>query len=282
MYKFYNIIISNDVAEYTLTYKLKSHKPAQLWADIMSKVSIAWLRPSFYPWRGINIDPAASINKLLILVEELNQWLPKKINKVWDFNDIQKSVNEFHTHFPEHQSETDLSRREQLRRYNDLIHSIETMNMAKIANSTPLHLLICPDTPENMTVPYELDDYQYFDGNRKFGDLTIGYNHIGKHPIEIFKAGDVDIPTNQILPERLIGPIHYLFFYDYMFSKDKFNEFYYNSKIKWPYELSDPRLAVGSVNIGNLKYINDKILQRDEIFSIINSCNKIINWNIDG
>lgn len=282
MFKNYNIIIANDTNQYTLTYNLKEHRPAQEWARIMSGRRIEHLRKTFNPWQGIKKDIQPLVDKLFVLIEELNTWLPEKIDKVWNSNDIQTSVNEFHTHFPEQNGEKDLVRREQLRRYNDLIHNIESTDRLNKGTFEYPNLTIFPDfVNENITVPYELDDYQYFNDSTHFGDLKIAYNHIGRHPIEIFYAKDVNVPTEHIIPEHLIGPFHYLNFYQTNYNKEEFTKFYYESGIQWPYALDDPRLAVGRVSIGTLKYINNNVLSEEEILAIVKSCNKIVNWSIE-
>jgi len=199
-----------------------------------------------------------------------------------NYDDIQDSVNQFHTHFPEHKDETDLVRREQLRRYNDLVHAIETADRINKKTNENLHLLICPDSlDKKVSVDYDLEDYQYFDSKITFGELKIGYNHIGRHPLEIYYAKDVNVPTHQILCEHLIGPIHYLLFFNGKDHTVGFGEFYYSSGIQWPYALDDPRLAVGSVTVGQLKTVNGNILNNEEIFSIVKSCNKIVGWSIE-
>ena len=282
MYKFYNLTIANDVEQYTLTYELKNHRPAQVWAEIMRERPIECLRPSFNPWQGVNTDVTVLVNTLMGVIQELNEWMPDKITKVWDYNDIQESANQFHTHFPEHKDETDPVRREQLRRYNDLIHAIEVANRINQLKKERLHLLICPDSlNKKILVEYELDDYQYFDGNFSFGDLRIGYNHIGRHPIEIFYAKDTDVPPDQILCEHSIGPIHYVNFNNSRYDRAEFESFYYNSGIQWPYALDDPRLAVGAVIIGKLKYVNGLELTESEIVTVVKSCNKIVAWNVE-
>ena len=232
------------------------------------------------PWQGLKTDLRLTVNQLLEVIKQLNEWIPNKINKTWDFNDNQKSVNDFHTHFPEHNAEQDPTRRKQLREYNDLIHDIEIKNRVNSRKSETLQLLVCPDSPVYEKVPYNLEDYSHFSGDRNFGDLTIGFNHIGRHPLELYASQDIDVPPDQIVTQTLIGPVHYLFFYNYKYDINKFNDFYYSSGIKWPYKLDDPRLAIGLVNIGNLTTINDNVLSNEEIFSIVKSCNKILNWSI--
>jgi hypothetical protein len=41
----------------------------------------------------------------------------------------------------------------------------------------------------------------------------MGYPHIGRHPAEIMNANDIDVPADHILPQFLIGAVHYCIFY---------------------------------------------------------------------
>ncbi len=286
-FKFYNIKISNNDNSYTLTYELKDHRPAQMWADIMNNMTIDKLRKGKDPWQGklINIDKL--VDELLLLIQDLNKWMPNKIILEWDHNDIQTSVNKFHIHFPEHKDDTDILHRKQLTRYNDLVHDIENAYRIQQKNKEYLHLLVCPDPVTYVKVPLEDEDYQYFQIGHDFGDLMLGYGHIGRHPYEIFNSSDVDIPTDQILCQHLISTIHYLQFNqsnvtekDLSAIKSRFKDFYYSSGIKWPYDLNDPKLAIGYILLGSLKYIDGKQMSNDEVYSMVYNCNTIDNWYV--
>jgi hypothetical protein len=287
-FKFYNIVISNNDQLYTLTYELNDHKPAQVWANIMSEMTIDKLRIGKDPWQGKLIDISILVNELLSLIHELNEWMPKKIMLTWDYSDIQDSVNKFHIHFPEHQDDKDILHRKQLTRYNDLIHDIENTYRIQLQNKEYLHLLVCPDPTTYIKVPIEDQDYQYFQIGHNFGDLLLGYGHIGRHPYEICNSNDVSVPPDQILCQNLISTIHYLQFNEVdvvsneqiMHDESKFKNFYYSSGIKWPYALDDPKLAVGYIPMGKLKYVDGTELSKDEIYSIVRSCNKIVNWYV--
>jgi hypothetical protein len=156
-----------------------------------------------------------------------------------------------------------------------------------------MHLLICPapESADNISkfgnrkksVLLNDNDYQYFSTNRYFGCLRMGYFHIGRHPWELCCANDINVPTDQILCQTVIGPIHYLDFSSggsIEWQKTRFKEFYYSSGINWPYAFDDPKLAVGYIHMGELKLINGLTMPKDEIYSIVKSCNKIVNWKI--
>jgi hypothetical protein len=150
-----------------------------------------------------------------------------------------------------------------------------------------LHLLVCPDPVKYVKVELEDEDYQYFQIGHDFGDLMLGYGHIGRHPYEIFNSNDIDVPTDQILCQHLISTIHYLQFNqsnvtekDLSTIESRFKDFYYSSGITWPYDLNDPKLAVGYILLGSLKYIDGKQLSNDKVYSIVYTCNKIDNWYV--
>jgi hypothetical protein len=282
MYNFFNITIANDVDSYILKYELYNHRPAQVWAEIINQLPVEYLRPNKSPWLGISKPIEPILEELENLVKELNQWMPVPIVLDWDRSNNQEMVNKYHTHFPEHKDDQDQVHRRQLTRYNDIIHDIE--NQIRLTNNS-VYLLVCPDPSPGMDithkVPLELEDYNLFTTNLKFGELYMGYSHIGRHPIELYHANDRDVPTDQILPQNVIGPIYYLYFHNYNINMEKFNMFYQNSGISWPYPLEDPRLALGLIGMGKLRTINGNELTGDSVLEIVKSCNKIVFWNVE-
>jgi hypothetical protein len=279
MFNYYHLTIGNSTQTHKLSYKLKQHRPAQAWAKLMYDTNLSKLREGHSIWYGIPQDPTPYVNELFSLLDQLNQWMPKKITHHWDSSNLQASANIFHTHFPEHKDDKNPVHRMQLERYNDLIHYIENIDRSNQFSYPAMHLLVSTDKVE-----LELDDYQYFTTCRQFGDLQLGYPHIGRHPLEIMWANDVDVPTDQILPQNLLSGFHWCRFYDslsHVRTMEKFKKFYYASKIQWPYELGDPRLAVGDLNIGTLESVNDQSLPREKILSLITSCNQVIGWTIE-
>jgi hypothetical protein len=294
-YNFYDITLSNSTNEYVLRYELEQHRPAQEWANIMSNLPVEMLRPNKNPWHGIVTEILPVVDELMLLIDDLNSWLPDtdKINLEWNHNDVQDSVNRFHIHFPQHKDDPDPLHRTHLTRYNDIMHELENIERCRINQKENLHLLICPapESAENIakfgqrkkSVLLNDDDYQYFSMDKQFGWLIQGYFHIGRHPYEVFNANDVNVPDDQILCQSTIGPIHYLHFTGSIpleYKQKKFKDFYYSSGIKWPYALDDPKLAVGFIPMGKLKYINGVELSEDETYSIVRSCNKIVDWKI--
>ena len=280
MYQYYDITLqgTNTV---TLTYKLEQHRPAQVWAGLMSNAKVENLRPTLNPWCDFDKSILPSrVNYLLDLVDKLNEWLPSsnKITEKWDHNNHQLSVNKFHIHFPEQEkTEKDPIRKSQLSEYNDLIHEIEILALGQNKKQIP-HLLICPEYYE--MIPLESNDYKLFRAQRKFGELCLHYCHVGRHPFELFAADDINCPIDQIVPQSRISTFHTLQFYtdDFLehYFKPRFREFYERSTLKQLLPFNDPRMAFGYIPMGKL--VTD--LSSEEIINQVKSCNTIINWRL--
>ena len=278
MFEYYDITLQGSETV-TLTYKLEQHRPAQVWAGLINSASVERLRPTLNPWRDFDksILPQR-VSYLLELVDKLNQWLPEanKITDKWDHDNHQLSVNKFHIHFPEQEkTETDPIRKSQLSEYNDLIHEIEILALGQNKRQIP-HLLICPDGYE--LVPLELDDYKLFRARRTFGELCLHYCHVGRHPFELYAAGDVDCPVDQIVPQTIISAFHTLRFYNDEFLehyyKPKFREFYERSTLKQVLAFNDPKMAFGYIPLGKLV----TTLSLQEVVNQVKSCNRIVSW----
>lgn len=277
MFEYYDIILEGN-NKVTLTYKLERHRPAQVWAGLMLSAKIESLRSTLNPWRDFDktILPDR-VKYLQNLAEKMNTWLPEsnKITGTWDDNDHQKSVNNFHIHFPEQEkSETDPIRRKQLSEYNDLIHEIE---MLASKQNVP-HLLICPDRYPSIDLEY--DDFKLFTVRRFFGELCLQYCHVGRHPYELFMANDADCPIDQIVPQSQLTTFHTCRFYDNNlldhYVRHNFNIFYQNSTLRDKIAFDDPKMAFGLISIGKL--ISNE--SQSDILAKVKSCNKIVDWKI--
>ena len=280
MYQFYEITLQGSETV-TLTYKLEQHRPAQVWAGLMSTAKIENLRNTLNPWRDFDKSILPDkIKYLLSIAEKLNTWLPEsnKINGEWNYYDHQESVNRFHVHFPEQEkTETDIERRKQLSEYNDLIHEIEILALGNNKKQIP-HLLICPDGLE--MVPLEDDDFKLFKAKRNFGELCLHYCHVGRHPFELYAANDVNCPVDQVVPQTLISCYHTLRFYtdDFMehWHKTRFRSFYEASTLKQVMSFNNSKMAFGYIPMGNLV----TTLSVQDILNNVKSCNSIIDWKI--
>ena len=280
MYSFYEITLCTpDIKK--LTYKVYTHKPAQTWAKLINNCNVNQLRKSLNPIRAIN-NMEEKINELMQLIEKMNLWIPTKIITFSNDDSIANNLNRLHIHFPElEKSETDTSRLEQLSAYNDLIHELETLNVAKKFNKNFSYILICPDIHNELNELISIEDFKYFTPNRNIGDLMLHYCHVGRHPLELYLNNDVNCPVEQIVPQYRISPYHTLRFSKFTLDWKKFTNFYYDSKLTWPYEITDPKLAVGYIPIGTLIKINDVEVENNTMYQeLLMPDTSILGWKI--
>jgi hypothetical protein len=280
MYSFYEITLCTpDIKK--LTYKVYTHKPAQTWAKLINNCNVNQLRKSLNPIRAIN-NIEDKINELIQLIEKMNMWIPTKIITFSNDDTIANNLNRLHIHFPElEKSETDTSRLEQLSTYNDLIHELETLNVAKKFNKNFSYILICPDIYNELNELISIEDFKYFTPNRNIGDLMLHYCHVGRHPLELYLNNDVNCPVEQIVPQYKISPYHTLRFSKFTLDWKKFTNFYYDSKLAWPYKIEDPRLAIGYIPIGTLIKINDVEVENNTMYQeLLMPDTTIIGWKI--
>lgn len=279
MYKFYELAISNGVDIHKLTYKLEEHRPAQVWAKLIDKTNVQNLKTDFNPWRGMAIDLSLKTTELNELIDSLNCWLPDPIKDYWNDKDPQDSLNKLHVHFPEIEKNLeDEFKKNQLSRYNDIIHEIEHAFRTNQSKKEMPIIIISEKLPQRRKMIKE--DYKHFSVKRNFGDLKLLYCHIGKHPWEIFVSRDLSCPIEQIVPQHEITTDHFLTFFDSKLNLDHFEQFYYKSRIKWPYKLDDPKLAIGDINLGKLLNVDNKEYDQNEILSFIKKCNKVVGWKV--
>lgn len=212
MFSEYSIVLQGKDEKCTLKYSINDHKSAQVWAGLMKECDSTSLRESLDPWQNFHIiDINQKILQLEELIDQLNEWLPndEKILRKWNYDDHKESVNRLHVHFPEQEKTiTDPTKKNQLTKYNDLIHEIEELTFRP--NEQRPYLLICPDGIEDIP----LTDFLNFSAKRFFGELCLHYCHVGRHPFELYSAGDVDCPIDQIIPQHSINTYHTLRFYD--------------------------------------------------------------------
>jgi hypothetical protein len=278
MYKQYNITLSDGSNSYTLQYELEPSRPAQLWAEIMKTTSVSCLRENFDPWQGIARLTKQKVSKLEQLVAEINQLSTYNIDFSWDDQDPQMSLNKLHIHFPNmEKNESNQNLRSLLSEYNDIIHQLEGEYRFR-DKLVWLHIL--PDNDYRFQLVN--DDYKLFTASRKFGDLCLHYPHVGRHPLEIIKAGDFGCPVEQIIHQHEIAAYHTLRFYDDPYSEDQYIDYlakmFGTSTLKDKYQTLDNVLGYGYIKIGNLINYQSKT----QILEIVEKTDKIVNWEITG
>lgn len=263
------------------TYELEDHRVARAWADLMRPLSVTSLRKGSDPWHGRITDLNQRVNEFNFLIDAINMWIPNKIPRHFDIKDAQDSLNQLHIHFPEqHYKETDLTRRDQLRTYNDLLHKIEKSLRSDVPGNAYEQLSVVAAQEMPSCFPLEDADYDLFTTHIRFGDLLLHYPHVGKHPFEIMSTNDVDCPPEQIVCQNQMSASHAMWFYHTYTSPKKFAEFYKSSGIAWPYSLDDPRLAVGYIKLGRLIEVDYEAPLQHKTIGIVKQATKITNWQI--
>jgi hypothetical protein len=282
MNKMFYIVLSNSQDKISLSYRLNQSQVTDIWSKMIVKVKPKDIRPNSTPWRGIAKDWNAKIQELENLIEQMNLWIPEKIQTKWNHNDDNESLNRLHIHFPDlEKSEKDTNRLMQLCYYNDLIHEIQSLHNIRVRGKESMQLFICPESHlvEKVDIPETC--YKEFCHQFCFGDLFLHYCHIGRHPFEIFTANDVDCPTDQIIPQNSIYTYFSLKFFEFNFDYDKFKRFYHESKLKWPYSLNDDKLAFGYIKMGELDTVDDKrFFNRDRVYERVRNSDKVLSWGI--
>ena len=269
--------MSNRHDKFIFSYELNNTNPTNVWVNLAKETKPTDLRGSLQPWRGLTTDYSAMVNRLNTLIDKINEWIPEKIVSKWESNDPLKSLNALHIHFPDHeQYETDQIKLDQLSCFNDLIHGLENICSSKNIGMDLIYLLLCCDNTR--MIDLQKSDYKFFEPEINFGDLTLHYCHVGRHPMEILLSKDYDCPSHQIIPQSKISSYHTLRFFDLPNRRKRFEEFYYDSKLQWPYNLEDERMAVGYINLGKLTNINDRCYDKSDTLQIVKSCNQIVNW----
>lgn len=273
MFKEYHICLSNGVTDHTLVYDLESHRPAQVWAEIMNGLNVSSLRPNFNPWHGIGEQVNILIERLVSLAKLLN--LPVNLPENIQDIDLQELLNRLHIHFPElEKTETNIQIREWLTEYNDIIHKLEDIER----NTTNfIWLCVLPDKADEIDLAD--NDYSLFSASKNFGDLCLHYPHVGRHLLEILKSKDFDCPLDQVVTQTKITAFHTLRFYDDLYSEDEYKTFLQmllqNSPLGEVYNITDPKIAFGYINIGKLRYSTQA-----EIVNILKDTHFIKSWKI--
>lgn len=276
-FKQYHLTLGNSSSSYTLVYELEQHTPAQEWAKMMKSTVIdparqnPWVESEYFEKR------LTTANRLNELIQLLNQWIPNKIEAVWDVNDFQNSLNKLHIHFPElEKSEKDPVRLSQLSEYNDIIHLLEHLYRNGSANR--LMLVISPKINEVVNINDE--DFLLFNPSVKFGEMVLHYPLVGRNAFELLQAKDYTCPIEQIKPQNIITPFHHLRFFndptDAGTYREQFKHFYSQSTIKEKYSIDDPKIAFGFIKLGKLV----TSLGREQILKIVRSYNTIDSWKI--
>ena len=101
----YEIILSNNIEKFVFLYELNDDTPTKQWIELSKKTSPSDLRKNLNPWRGIKSTYREQVSNLNEVIDELNCWLPIKIENKWQLSNPINSLNNLHIHFTKFEKE---------------------------------------------------------------------------------------------------------------------------------------------------------------------------------
>lgn len=215
------------------------------------------------------------VARLYELANTINQTVTDKIQILpitdIDYTTAMANLAIMHVHFPEMHGDSRFDYLHSiLREYNDTIHWIESVLPILYADPSKQFDRLTVNLDFNKvedTAHIEIPEssYKFFNPYINFGDLHLGYTHVGRHAQEIFFANDLVCPKDQFVPQRRITASAYMYFpnnlhdtegkrQEYMSFWSKFYEMR-GGKDFWGYDIDDPKLAFGVLKIGELDSI---------------------------
>jgi hypothetical protein len=270
-------------AYFDLKFKLLENSFVPKWIDRVLEAQQNQY-PISEPWAMYNLNASMNhefikdnLNRLMREVDSVEELFGIQIESVND----QDTLNKIHSIFEKHHGKLDEWKnnplfkdkpndfRKNLSEINQFVHACESSNVQKKIR------VVWFDLPKTKT--FSDKDYKLFTNQRSFGSLYHLYTDVGKN-IESL-AVDKDEHHHDVVPN-----IHYsadctIFFYDRSEQqvqeeerkqKDYLqrNQHYLKSK---GYEVGDPRLTTGAIEIGKL----ESELSRDEILEELKKYNHI-------
>jgi hypothetical protein len=264
---------SNDLE---LVYNLFDTASARFFADSIQQLAPTDICPTSFK-NGFDSEARipAQIKRLYAVADSINNLYPGQVNIVPLEPDWRATLQQMHTHFPDLTNNLPPEELQQatplLGEFNDLIHWLEK-ELNRKYNGSALDkswATVCLDFNRALAcrhVPLPESDYKYFTHELYFGNLHLHYDNVGRHPWELFGSRDYICPADQVISQNQISPSCNLYFNDWdilrqqrlALSLDKytasFDKFYYErgGQDFFKYTLSDPKLAVGYLKIGQL------------------------------
>lgn len=265
--KTFSVAFSSPSETFNLEYNVNDHPFAYKWFDLLKEKKVSDLRlkeKAFANFDYSETNITKYVLKLNSLIDILNTFVQPQIQGYFDINYPQESINRLHVHFPAlHNSNIDADKIKSLEEYNDTIHFLETMiNSKKIFAEFQLSiakLYLCFNN--NRTLDIKSDEYKLFTIGRTFGDVVAHYPQVGRHMMEVYFAGDINIPNDQLRPQNKVSADCSFSFgsnlgSDAYISKIKVDiiRFYKSYGLeKLPYDLDDDRCAIGYIPVAKLK-----------------------------
>ena len=292
-----------------LTYSLVDSEIVELWKPlIVTQTANDLCKINNYVGNASESSCLVKINRLYELADIINERVPHQVIKVEiNSNTWQKALHTMHVHFPELKNNIKhVDIWHFLTDYNDIIHWLEG-SLSTIWGDYQLRsdhslfriTLDFNKSGNNILLPIPKSAYESCDPFLRFGQLSLHYTHVGKHPLELFANNDLICPVEQLVPQRTFSSSVRLGFTDDFhvsnLSKykrmNKWKQFYElrGGKDFWGYDIDDPMLAFGYINIGQLIKISDNSVSLDlplsisdmDIFRKKLGNTTVLNWSID-
>lgn len=289
-----------------LVYDLFDTDSAGFFANNIVKLTAVDICPTSLK-NGFNSHELIEDNKkrLFEVAEAINSHYPNSVEILYfDDSNWKVSLHQMHTHFPELTNGLNATALEHitplLGEFNDLIHWLDKEYNRKF-NGSELDRswsTFCLDfnrasACEHMPIPVE--DFKYFTHQLYFGNLHLHYDNVGRHPWELFGSNDYTCPPDQVISQTQISPSCNLYFNDWDILRqtkkalplhlynEKFRNFYNarGGRDFFKYNITDPQLAVGYMQIGQLENVSDfaSITARNHLRNLL-ADSKPTNWTI--
>ena len=235
-------------AEYTLTYELFDNRVAEtIWNNYKQNNYQFVSRTQFYNWGESEDEVRAKLNES---IENIQRLKPEIFIGADD-------LNRLHENFPDHVHNESGELREWLSMFNYHLHHLEDITryqnrrfLISVAEGNP--------APELL----KESDYRLFSPTRLQNHLYMNYPHVGKHIMEIYYDNDLEIPTEHIMPTSLLkSDLLAWFAADQCVDAERtiksIKRWCLKILNKLPYDINDPRLAIGHIALGRLQHNPD-------------------------
>jgi virulence-associated protein VapD len=194
----FELVLTNDIEDLSLVFKLKNTEIANKWFDELSKKYELYEIDRFSNWA--NNDFINQLNKQIDIINEYDNIIDKKVST----STKQKDLNYLHKFFEDLRGEATVGTKwfknapdnvkTALEKFNILIHQLESEIRTK--NKHPTLVVTFKESPR---LELSQDDIKHFTYKWESGTVYINYCHVGKTVLDAFT--DKDNITEAIRPQ---------------------------------------------------------------------------------
>ncbi len=267
----FQLIVENSREQKGLEYAVLENSTAQAWFECLKQAARQSEIFEADRWYNIESSRYSSIKdlaeELTEVIAKLNQLEPSLINYQFDFENIQKSVNDLHIHFADsHLVKNRINEKTLMdwHRFNDLLHAFESIERSEKVERElgQKNASIILTFKNNFKKELQDSDYKRFTIAKSFGSVYINYCQVGRHLFELFNAQDEIAEDEHILPLQYMSADSY-FWFGPSTGKQGFENkmkaieswFIKNQErfAKLGFEWGDPHLGLGWIPVAELK-----------------------------